>query len=61
MSRLIPWIQCGIHEKTDGFLQMFQKELTLYVIGFSEKEEGKPYSKVSVQKIWETDRKGVDS
>ncbi len=34
-SRLFPVIQCGIHEKRDGF---FQKESTLYGNSYYEKE-----------------------
>jgi len=49
--------------KKEQIFADFSKEWTLYRNSYHKKEEGRPYTfaQVSVQKIRETDTKGVDS
>ncbi len=62
-SRLIPWRQCGIHEKGTRFRKFIKKKRLFYGNSYYEKEEGtvdhNSFAQVSVQKIREMDTKVV--
>ncbi len=47
-SQLFPWIQCGIHEKVDGF----SRKSRLFLEIVTMKGEGRPYTLLHKECLW---------